>query len=192
MFYFNFIDNSIKSKFLLFFSLLLFITTACSDSDLLVDSTVEEPEPEIVGYPDVDERLWPFFERFEEEGRKQGIEVDLRAENITGEILEIDEDRVAGQCSFNRFNPNHVTIDLEFWNNASETFREFVVFHELGHCYLFRDHREDTNTNGTCRSIMRSGTEDCRDNYNRFTRGSYLNELFDPRFARDIFDNPDI
>jgi hypothetical protein len=168
-------------------------TLSCTEEDLLISEEMVEPEPTVpIGYLNVDEQLWSLFEKFEAEGKKQGIDIDLRSEDISGEIVEIDEDRVAGQCNFNRTVPNHVTIDREFWNEASDLAKEFVVFHELGHCFLFRDHREDINTNGTCKSLMRSGTGDCRDNYNNFTKGSYLNELFDKRFAGDIFVDPDI
>ena len=54
-----------------------------------------------------------------------------------------------------------------------------IFFHELGHCVLFRGHREDVNQNGSCVSIMRSGIEECWDNYRSTTREIYLDELFD-------------
>jgi len=58
--------------------------------------------------------------------------------------------------------------------------KELIVFHELGHCFLQRGHREDALPNGACVSIMRSGIEDCLDNYTSETRSFYIDELFDP------------
>lgn len=77
-------------------------------------------------------------------------------------------------------------MDETFWNTTSDRGKEFVVFHELGHCFLLRNHLEDTFLGGTCTSIMRSGTGSCRDNYGRLTRETYLDELFDEDRARDL------
>lgn len=170
------------------FSIILFLSASCSTDFTFVP--VEEPEEEIAisntSFPNVDEALWVYFQRFEEEGRARGIEVDLRAADITGMIEALDEEDVAGQCTYNSHLPNHVTIDQTFWNRASDRLREFVVFHELGHCDLARDHREAVFANGTCQSLMRSGLEDCRDNYTAVTRASYLDELFDPQFRDEL------
>ncbi len=99
---------------------------------------------------------------------------------------EIEQDRVLGQCNYHRNHHNRVTVDESFWNTTSDRGREFVVFHELGHCFLLRDHREDIFLNGACTSIMRSGNGTCRDNYSRLTRDAYLDELFDTDRARDL------
>lgn len=165
--------------FLLLFSF-LFVFTACQ-KDAAIDLVEVSATPEARTYPGVDERLWPYFERFETAGIERGFDVDLVASRITGVIEDLDGEHVAGQCTtFGNFRPGRVTLDAEFWNRSSDIFKEFIVFHELGHCFLDRDHREDTFSNGRCVSIMRSGTLDCRDNYNVATRGSYINELFEP------------
>ena len=160
--------------------LVFFSITACQQ-DAIADLEATPIIPEERSYPGVDERLWPYFERFETAGIARGFEVDLVASRITGVIEDLEGEHVAGQCTtFGNFRPGRVTLDTEFWNNSSELFKEFIVFHELGHCYLDRDHREDTFSNGRCVSIMRSGTLNCRDNYNVATRNSYIDELFEP------------
>jgi len=60
-----------------------------------------------------------------------------------------------------------VTVDEDFWENASDRF-------------LSRGHTETAYANGTCASLMRSGLEDCQDNYHTNTRELYLDELFFP------------
>jgi len=129
-------------------------------------------------FPNVDEALWPYFQRFEEEAAARNIEVDLRDAYITGLISDISTNHVLGQCSYSSSNPHLVTIDKPFWNQASDLSKEFVVFHELGHCYLGRLHDESKDARGVCLSIMRSGTGACRDNYNATTRSTLINELF--------------
>ena len=149
-------------------------TISCNE-----DPDVEPQAEEQVKFPNVDPELQPYFLRFEEEAAERGLVVDLTASGIVGLIEEIDEQHVAGQCSFSRRNPNRVTVDASFWNRGSDLFREFIVFHELGHCFLFREHEESSFANGICTSIMRSGTGDCFDNYRFGTREVYVDELFD-------------
>lgn len=163
--------------------LLLVLITACKSED----NTPEEPEER--SYPGVDDRLWPYFERFELNAQERGIDIDLVLAGITGVIEPIEEQNVAGTCNFNRNVPNHVMVDEQFWNRVGDLFREFIVFHELGHCFLFRDHLEEEDQFGRCVSIMRSGTGDCRDNYSFSTRQPYLDELFDEERRNDIFSN---
>jgi len=177
------IKSNMKSSINIFLSVICFLIlfSACQK-----DEPTAELLPEEKTYPWVDERLWDYFERFENEAAERGITIDLNREGITGEIMEIEQDRVAGSCSFGSHITNHVTIDLEFWNRSNDLDKEFVIFHELGHCSLLRGHREDSNVNGTCSSIMRSGLEDCRDNYRFLTRSEYVDELFDEQFKGSI------
>ena len=147
------------------------------------DEVAEVVEP--VTFANVDAELVPFFEKFQEEAAVRGISVDLPTADIEGVIEEIDEQHVAGQCSYRGFsNPRLVTVDATFWRRSSNLFKEFIVFHELGHCYLNRGHVESAFPNGVCRSIMRSGVGDCLDNYNNNTRAFYIDELFEPEAAR--------
>lgn len=166
---------------------LLVLLISCSKDQEVVTPDIAEVPPEPTGYEEVDEALWDYFDRFELEASARGIVIDLRSEEVTAEISEIDSRNVAGRCNYNHRNPNKVTIDLSFWRRSGDRSREFVVFHELGHCILYRGHKEDANAFNVCESIMRSGTGDCFDNYNRTTRREYLDELFDERYRGDIF-----
>lgn len=38
---------------------------------------------------------------------------------------------------------NRIEVDPEKWQNYDEDTKEEVIFHELGHCFLDRPHRED-------------------------------------------------
>lgn len=129
-------------------------------------------------YSNVDQALWKYYEDFEKEAELRGFSFDLNNLEVSGEISQIHDSGVAGTCQFGSAINNHVTIDQTFWNRSSELSREFVVFHELGHCALLRGHDESSNQNGLCLSIMRSGLGDCRDAYSTQNREAYLNELF--------------
>ena len=170
-------------KFVLGLSLIMTLG-ACNEGSSVV---VPEPEPPVGvrAYPNVDEELWPYLTRFEDEALERNVIVDLSAQQLRARLMEIPENGVAGDCQFDENNPNRVRIDATTWRSVSENLREYIVFHELGHCVLIRKHREDADNNGTCLSIMASGTGSCRDAYNAVSRDRLLDELFDPLYYKD-------
>ena len=129
-------------------------------------------------YPNVDADLWSHFQNFEEEASKRGLDIDLVASGITGSIEKIHAMGTVGLCNHRLDKPNHLIIDIDFWNKASEISKEMIVFHELGHCYLARGHKDEAHNDGTCASIMRSGKSGCVDFYNSSNRSTYLDELY--------------
>lgn len=163
-----------KSKYFIFL-IPSFFTLSCYDNDLFIS---EEPVTTKEQFPGVDKLLWSYFETFEAEATKRGLSVDLAAENILGVFADLSGTHVAGQCTHNYNQPQQITIDVPFWNSASELNREMIVFHELGHCYLDRNHLDASFSNGLCKSIMRSGLCCCQDAYTSNNRTYYLNELF--------------
>lgn len=157
-----------RSIILFFVSITLLLFAACEIEETpIVDDLYIAPE------------LQPYFDLFETEAAARGLDYKLDEENLEGYLLRISDDDVLGTCSFNPDRPQRVTIDVTFWRQASDFEREMVVFHELGHCVLGRDHIDDANANGTCVSIMHSGLGNCRLNYNSANKAAYLDELFD-------------
>lgn len=126
----------------------------------------------------MDEDLEPYFERFKTEGAERGITVDFEAANISAFLEDIEAANVTGQCYYKTDEPNRLVIDEVFWRQATDLRREFVIFHELGHCFLKRSHLDSTEPDGTCSSMMHSGLSGCRNAYNNSTRSDYLDELF--------------
>lgn len=88
-----------------------------------------------------------------------------------------------GQCILNPKYPTlgqRIEINPEFWANVGVAAREYVLFHEFGHCLLLRDHdNEEIETDDGYfiqKSIMSTyftTSEDYTNNYS-----SYLHELF--------------
>lgn len=162
-----------QSKYILVYSIIVLLLYSCSAGGGV---TLGMPTRM---YPNVDQRLWIYFERFELAARERGMLVDLIEVGISGEIYEISKANVVGLCNHNVIDPNHIVIDGLFWNRSSILKKELIIFHELGHCYLLRGHNDEINENGTCASLMRSGTRGCLDLYNEENREVYLDELFD-------------
>lgn len=137
-----------------------------------------QKEDQLIEISLVDAALVSYFRTFEAEANARGIALDASFSEIEARFEYINEGNVVGQCWYGRHGSNEILIDQAYWQRASNLNREFVVFHELGHCYLDRDHAEASTTNGTCLSIMASGTGDCYNRYGASTREAYLDELF--------------
>jgi hypothetical protein len=151
---------------LLFVLSLTFVVIAisCSEEDIL----------------ETDAELIPYFEIFAEEAAIRGIVVDYEAERIEGLIQDIEESQVLGQCFRNVERPRKVVIDRETWEEANEAKRQFLIFHELGHCFLERGHLDARDEDNNCVSIMHSTTQLCPDfELTDENREFFLDELFD-------------
>lgn len=154
-------------RFLILGILVSSLLVACSKEDLPVATPITE-----------NAALSHYLERFENEAAKRGLDFDLAARGLTYSIEEIEERNVAGYCAYQNHVATDIVIDATFFDESNDNWKEMVIFHELGHCVLYRDHNESKLVNGNCGSIMRSGVEDCRDAYSPTTRTYYLNELF--------------
>lgn len=62
------------------------------------------------------------------------IDVPINFSNLEGYV---------GACITYSDNRKEIEIDQEFWQRAEDLAREQLIFHELGHCVLNRDH-DDT------------------------------------------------
>ena len=128
----------------------------------------------------VDAPLQEYFDRFTEEASLRNMEIDLVALRVSGDIRLIGTAQVIGQCIHTEKEPNTVVVDKVYWDNATDLEREFLIFHELGHCALGRDHLDESDGQGDCVSIMTSGTGACHIRYTAGTREALLDELFTP------------
>ena len=143
---------------------------------LVAGSCSKDEDPQYL----VDEPLQPYFDRFETEAALRGVTIDLKALMVSGDVRLIGTVNVIGQCVHTEKEPNTVIVDVVYWNGANDLEREFLIFHELGHCALNREHIDDSDANGDCVSMMTSGTGQCHINYTEATRTALLDELFKP------------
>jgi len=126
----------------------------------------------------LDNELIAYFERFAVEASHFNIQFDNQEDRVEGYLSDLEERVISGKCERNSVYPDRVYIDIDFWRKANDLEREFVVFHELGHCFLNRGHLDDADANGACKSMMHSGEGDCRNSYSLSSRVAYLEELF--------------
>lgn len=141
--------------------IVLFISS-CNDTDTL----------------ETDAELIPYFDIFTKEASARGFTVDYEAARIEGLLQDIPNASVQGQCFRNEEKPRKVIIDINYWSNANELEKQFIIFHELGHCFLDRDHLDTSDSNGLCTSIMHSSPNACPFEFTNLNREDYLDELF--------------
>lgn len=127
----------------------------------------------------IEAELAPYFQRFIDEANLRAKVIDMRTNSLTASIVINLPSGVAGQCSFNTQRLDEVKISRSYWNSVADIDREYVVFHELGHCVLGLSHDDENNVNGVCRSIMQSGKGICKKRYTLANRKEFIDELFD-------------
>lgn len=153
----------------------LLVLTLIISAVFMLPACSEEEEYDMTAF--IDQDMIPYFLTFQEEAGKRNVTVDFENSGITALFNPIDGS-IAGQCTSQADGLREIIVDKPYWRRADNLERELVIFHELGHCYLRRDHLDTKDTNGTCVSLMNSGLGNCRSNYTYLTREEYLDELF--------------
>ena len=95
--------------------------------------------------------------KFIDDAKVQGIDVvpELTSPQLEIQIASLNAwgSSVIGLCQTGS-GVRKVTFDPDFWNSVSETQREQLAHHELGHCMLYRGHRTAVLSTGKPASLM--------------------------------------
>lgn len=142
------------------------LLVACTD-----ESTTYDLESSIAP------EILPYVLSFQEEAATRGIVIDWEEHNMQIILSDI-ETQAVGRCLTYTDQTRSIEIDETYWSQQNNLDREFVVYHELGHCILDRGHLDAADDNGRCLSIMHSSDDLCRNNYSTRTREALLDELF--------------
>lgn len=166
-------------RYLLQMFVIVLIFSSCKDSDeYRVDSEFDD-----------------YLQRFLTLSSSHGHNFDVHK---TGLIIEFGNlsNNTAGLTHFE--NPIRIQIDRTYWTEISSSanadlIKEELIFHELGHGLLGRDHLNTTLENGDWKSVMCGGTKvnnrPWNINYKGERRTYYINELFDRNTDVPIFSS---
>ena len=139
--------------------------------------------------PEFDE----YVQRFRDEANKCGLTFDFQK---SGLIIEFTNDlgKFDGMCHYEK--PIRIQIDKTAWDkygkySNGDLLREKLIFHELGHGFLGRKHKNDLFQTGDWVSMMHGGNGELPSdgrkswniNYRRMRRDYYIDELFNPTTA---------
>jgi hypothetical protein len=85
----------------------------------------------------VDSAFQSHLEKFKVEAAQSGVSLNITDLNIifVDQISEGSSGVVSGKCL-----DGTIEIVRDYWNAASESRREALLYHELGHCVLGRSH----------------------------------------------------
>lgn len=148
-----------------------------------------DPEPVPVMY-NVTAAVEPYVQRFRNEAQQRNVAIV--SNDLIVEFGPTQGEDVCGECRLQPGKTPRITLNTNSfcWQNASAEEREGLVFHELGHCLLKRDHRSDRFPNRAFVSLMNPGDvrvyatcaypigDDVCDKRPR--RPYYVDELFNP------------
>ena len=93
-----------------------------------------------------------YVQNFIVEGAKRGVKITLEKEGL---IIEFDSlaNNKAGRCRPNGFS-KIITINETMWKDLDSFQRRALIFHELGHCVLMRNHNNKLLPRGECASLL--------------------------------------
>jgi hypothetical protein len=107
--------------------------------------------------PSMDPAFQPYVDTFVAQAIANGWSVSNQSIHVTikfGSTQEFGSD-IAGDCSSGSgFSDPSITIDPTFWNQSFEWYRQALINHELGHCFLGRGHTEAMDAAGCPTSLM--------------------------------------
>lgn len=145
------------------------ITLSC----ILNSSCSKESESKII-----ETELQSYFDTFVLEASLYNLEIDLSSIDIGAYVKNIETNGTVGQCITYSDGSKDIVIDVNNWDKINDEEKEYIVFHELGHCILERSHINEEDENGFCTSIMQSGEGICLNRYDSANRDQLLEELF--------------
>ncbi len=144
--------------------------------------------------PTVDAELKPYYDSFITEALSHGYSADYLKNNATIKFGYVD----AAHAGITYYQTNTIVIDSVYWRNYKNypNLKEFIMFHELGHLLLKRDHDYGVLSNGEFKSVMFSYDNNPSPNsiyYWGIRRKYYIDELFNsnialPEWAKKEYD----
>ncbi|MEM0992171.1 MAG: hypothetical protein AAF847_03575 [Bacteroidota bacterium] len=161
------------------FYLLFGVVSFCLGCDKGNNTTLTNKEVNI------DPIFQPYIDEYVKEAAARGVAVPIEEKGLI--LLFDDLEGINGQCAtFSQIladttAEHRIVIDRGRWENLTEGYKAFLIFHEMGHCYEYRPHTTDTLPNGEWKSLMRDSRTPFGNNILNFSgtrRDYYIDELF--------------
>jgi hypothetical protein len=125
---------------------------------------VRDVAPEFEGY----------VASFEQKAASVGSNVAV--DDVIIKFGAVKNKRESGLCLISGDQTPRITINKANWDKMDEPEREALIFHELGHCVLRREHRESYTDQGIPESLMNPYTIEGR--VYTYNESYYVKELF--------------
>lgn len=148
-----------KNLFIVYLAALLLAVTAC-------------------GKHSVDPAFTTYVESFTEAAKAQGKDVNVDESINFGAVSGQD---TAGNCDKGFLKSASIIIDKSTWDQASDSTKTMLIWHELGHCVLNRDHKNDTEIDAVSGIKLPASIMNAKlplDQYFTSRKDEYTKELF--------------
>lgn len=118
-----------------------------------------------------------YIKSFEAAGSKNGVSVS--ASNVPVNFGDTENPNHRGICATYQDGSKEIIIQKSWWNAQPEDFKESLIYHELGHCVLGRDHDDHTvNIAGQIYKTSMMNTTIISPIHYSPNKDNYHNELF--------------
>ncbi len=137
----------------------------------------------------IPEELEDYVHAFFRDARKHGNNIHIEDFDLIFDFVQLNNDSVSGRCNASN---NRIEIDAALWERKSDDVKTWLIYHELGHCILGREHYNGVFYNGECQSMMCSDfiSDNCSTNFfSDAWKAYYVQELFcEERILPDWYD----
>lgn len=121
-----------------------------------------------------------YVKKFEDHAKIKTGNMNYQVNDIPINFGDTEDEQFVGVCFTYSDGKREIIIKADWWNRSSLSSRESLIFHELGHCALDRDHNDETiiNEKGqTLRASIMHPSIVSSANYTEYYDG-YVHELF--------------
>lgn len=129
---------------------------------------------------DVEPEFEAYINEFEENAASHGYTLDIEELGLIMQFGDLAEEQ-SGLCHYE--DPIRIEIDKTTWNRSSYSNKKQIIFHQMGHGFLNRDHDNTKLQNGEWKSIMRGNPlpewSSPVVNFSGLREAYYIDELFD-------------
>ena len=126
-----------------------------------------------------DQTFSSYVEKYEQQGRAITGDSNFKVEDIPINFGDTENPAFQGVCFEYPDGKKEIIIRKSWWDNVDQKYRESLLFHELGHCHLGREHLDQevqVSNNNKKVSLMNSIIVMPRDFQEH--ESQYLYELF--------------
>jgi hypothetical protein len=153
----------------MYYLLLLLSLTSCAAKQLPFDVKTEFSEvPRVTNNPIFDSYKVSFAKDCELNPIGIAIDFAKLADPAVGECWTWEEKKRLKHT---------IKIDQSYWDSADDNEKEWLIYHELGHCVKDLDHLEETFPDGSPTSIMASFIPENATYLLRDSRTYYISQL---------------
>lgn len=133
-----------KVTHILLTALMLSLLGSCGVPITLGSDLVIQSETAVRQFSTTDTTFDTLVKEFEQVGKVQTGDADFEVGDIPVNFGDTENENYQGVCFEYTDGTKEVIIRQEWWDSVSDVYKRSLLFHELGHCRLGRDHLDDT------------------------------------------------